>query len=322
MQRLSVIIPIHNESGSIPELHRELTAMADGLPIPSEFIFVDDGSTDESAAMLSRLALSDRRVHLLVFRRNFGQTAAIAAGFDYAYGDVIATIDGDLQNPPSEIPALLAKLEEGYDLVAGWRRTREDRWLSRVLPSKIANWIISKSTKVALHDYGCTLKVFRAEVAKGIRLYGEMHRFIPALANQSGASICELPVAHRARRTGVSKYGFSRIFRVVLDIITVNFLLGFSTRPIHLFGGLGILSGLSGFAILLYLSLYKILYAADIGARPLLMLGVMLMLIGLQFLCFGLLAEVLVRTYHESQDKKTYAIKAVVHSDEDRSSRE
>jgi glycosyltransferase involved in cell wall biosynthesis len=254
----------------------------------------------------------DPCVKIIEFRRNFGQTAAMAAGFDHTTYDIVVAMDGDLQNDPREIPKMVAKLKEGYDLVAGWRKDRKDKFVSRRLPSMIANWVISKSTNVRLHDYGCTLKVMTGEVARGIKLYGEMHRFIPALADELGAKITEVPVNHRERKHGVSKYGISRTFRVVLDLITVKFLLGFSKRPIHLFGGVGMVSGGLG-AAMLALAIYERLFNhVPMGNRPVMVLGVMLVLIGLQFLVFGLLAEVLARTYYESQDKRIYVLRRVI----------
>ena len=251
----------------------------------------------------------DPQVRIIEFRRNFGQTAAMAAGLDHAQYDVVVLMDGDLQNDPNEIPQMIAKLEEGYDLVAGWRKNRQDKFISRKLPSKIANWVISKFTKVKLHDYGCSLKVMTRDIAKGIRLYGEMHRFIPALADEMGARIAEVPVNHRARQFGQSKYGISRTFRVILDLLTVKFFLGFSKRPIHLFGAVGLFSGLFGFAVLSLITVQKFFYEIPMGSRPLLALGIMMVLIGLQFLVFGLLAEVLARTYYESQNKRIYSVR-------------
>lgn len=281
-----------------------------------EVIFIDDGSTDSTLRILTKLIRHDRHLRVVEFRRNFGQTAAMAAGLDYARYSVVVTLDGDLQNDPAEIPRLVAKLEEGYDLVAGWRKHRNDAFISRKLPSKIANWLISTSTKVKLHDYGCTLKAMTLEVAKGIRLYGEMHRFIPALADELGAKIAELPVNHRARKAGKSKYGISRTLRVILDLVTVKFLLGYSKRPIHLFGTLGLLSGFGGFALLCWLTYQRMFMQVPMGNRPLLALAVMMIIIGFQFLVFGLLGEVLARTYHESQGKRVYTVRKV-HAAED-----
>ncbi|MCL4151627.1 UNVERIFIED_CONTAM: hypothetical protein GTU68_040623 [Idotea baltica] len=283
---------------------------ADGN-LDCEFILVDDGSTDETVSRLKEVSASDPRMVVVELRRNFGQTAAMAAGFDYATGEVIATLDGDLQNDPAEIPRMIKKLDEGYDLVAGWRKDRKDKMLSRRIPSMLANKLISKLTKVELHDYGCTLKVCRSEVAKNINLYGEMHRFIPAVAAQMGIRMAELPVNHRARVHGTSKYGISRTFRVLLDLLTVFFFLSFSTKPLHMFGAVGFLSGACGGLILSVMTLQRAFMEIPMGNRPMLLLGVMLVILGLQFLCFGLLAEIMVRTYHESQGKKIYAVRNV-----------
>jgi glycosyltransferase involved in cell wall biosynthesis len=236
----------------------------------------------------------------------------MAAGLEHSMHDIVITLDGDLQNDPAEIPRMVAKLEEGYDMVAGWRQKRQDALVSRKLPSRIANWLISKATKVSLHDYGCTLKAMTGEVARGIRLYGEMHRFIPALAAEMGAKIVEIPVNHRARKAGTSKYGISRTLRVVLDLITVKFLLGYSKRPIHLFGSVGLVTGGLGFLILSLITYQRFFMSIPMGNRPLLSLGVLLIIVGAQFFCFGLVAEVLARTYYESQDKAIYAVRRVV----------
>jgi glycosyltransferase involved in cell wall biosynthesis len=279
---------------------------------PYEVIYVDDGSRDATVERLVQCAGKDSHFRLVQLRRNFGQTAAMAAGFDHTRYDIVVALDGDLQNDPAEIPAMVAKLEEGYDLVAGWRKARRDKFLSRRLPSMIANRIISYATNVTLHDYGCTLKVMTGEIARGLRLYGEMHRFIPALANEMGARIVEVPVNHRERKYGKSKYGISRTIRVILDLITVKFLLGYSKRPIHLFGLVGIGSSLLGGLILAVLTYQRLFMHTPMGNRPMLALGVMLVIIGLQFLVFGLLAEVLARTYYESQSKKTYVVRRIV----------
>jgi glycosyltransferase involved in cell wall biosynthesis len=236
----------------------------------------------------------------------------MAAGIDHAEGELMVTLDGDLQNDPAEIPQMIEKIDEGYDLVAGWRKNRQDKMLSRRLPSILANRLISRTTHVQLHDYGCTLKVFRADVARSLQLYGEMHRFIPALAAQIGVKIAEVPVNHRPRIHGVSKYGISRTFRVLLDLLTVQFFLSFATRPLHMFGSMGFAAGGLGSVMLAVLGFEKFFMGVSIGSRPLLLIGVMLVLIGFQFICFGLLAEVMVRIYHEAQDKKTYAVRDVL----------
>lgn len=320
MNLISIVVPLYNEEENVERLYGELTGVLDPSGLNCEFIFIDDGSTDETCSRLLAAAGDDTRVKLVRFRRNFGQTAAMAAGFEYATGDVVVTLDGDLQNDPAEIPRLVAKLDDGYDLVAGWRKNRQDAMWSRKLPSMLANRLISKTTNVRLHDYGCTLKAMRADVAKGIQLYGEMHRFIPALAAELGVRIAEMPVNHRPRVAGKSKYGISRTFRVLLDLLTVKFFMRFSTRPLHMFGALGLGSTGIGGAILAWLAFERLILSLPIGNRPLLLVGVMLVLIGLQFLCFGLLAEILVRTYHESQDKKTYTVREVLTPGADRRS--
>lgn len=312
MKGVSVVIPLYNEEQNAPLVYRELKEVLDGLNEDYELIFVDDGSTDKTLSSLMSSALGDPNVFVIEFRRNFGQTAAMAAGLEHSRYDKVVTMDGDLQNDPSEIPPMLEKLGEGYDLVAGWRKDRQDDYWTRLFPSMCANWVISKFTKVELHDYGCTLKAMKREIAHGVKLYGEMHRFIPALADEIGAKICEMPVKHRARRFGTSKYGISRTFRVILDLLTVKFLLGFSKRPIHLFGSLGLASGGVGFLLLLWMSAQKILAGVPMGSRPLLNLAVMMVIIGMQFLVFGLLAEVLARTYYESQEKKIYTVRRYI----------
>ncbi len=313
---VSVVIPVYNEEDNVARCYAELKGVLEKLASESgyeyEMLFVDDGSSDKTIETLINAAGRDLHLRVVEFRRNFGQTAAMAAGLDLARYDIVVTLDGDLQNDPNEIPRMIAKLKEGYDLVAGWRRDRKDKFISRRLPSMLANWLISRTTRVQLHDYGCTLKVMTGEVAKGIKLYGEMHRFIPALADELGARIAEIPVNHRARQFGTSKYGISRTFRVMLDLLTVKFLLGFSKRPIHLFGSLGMGSVAGGFLMLLWLTWQRFFMHVPMGNRPLLSLAVMMIIIGLQFLVFGLLAEVLARTYYESQDKKVYAVRRVI----------
>lgn len=314
MNRISVVIPLFNEEENIAHLYNEVTAALRSFGREYEIVFVDDGSRDQTLLNLQSVAKDDSSVQIIQFRRNFGQTAAMAAGLEFARYEIVVTMDGDLQNDPNEIPKLVAKIEEGYDLVAGWRKNRQDKWLSRKLPSKMANWLISRTTRVQLHDYGCTLKAMTSDIAKGIKLYGEMHRFIPALAEEIGARIAEVPVNHRARIYGKSKYGISRTIRVVLDLLTVKFLLGYSKRPIHFFGSFGLLTSFAG-AVMLGLITYQRFFAhVPMGNRPLLSLGVMLTIIGLQFLVFGLLAEVLARTYYESQSKPTYFVRRFIGS--------
>ncbi len=311
MQGISVVIPVFNEEDNVAEGFREVTNVLASMQRPYEVIYVDDGSRDRTVARLLECGGNDPHLQLIQLRRNFGQTAAMAAGFDHSQYDIVVALDGDLQNDPAEIPQMVAKLEEGYDLVAGWRKARRDKFISRRLPSMIANRIISWSTGVQLHDYGCTLKVMTGEVARSLRLYGEMHRFIPALANEIGARIVEVPVNHRERKFGRSKYGISRTIRVILDLITVKFLLGYSKRPIHLFGLVGVASALLGSLILGSVMWDRFVGHIPAGNRPLLSLGVMMVIIGLQFLVFGLLAEVLARTYYESQSKKIYVVRRV-----------
>lgn len=312
MRGISVVVPVYNEEDNVLESYKELSSVMLNFGREYELIFIDDGSRDQTLSRLVQVSRGDPRVKILEFRRNFGQTAAMAAGLEHSKFDIVVTIDGDLQNDPAEIPMMVQKLEQGYDMVAGWRAKRKDRWLSRKLPSKIANWLISRSTNVKLHDYGCTLKVMSGEVARGIKLYGEMHRFIPALAAEMGAKIAEVPVNHRPRKFGTSKYGISRTFRVVLDLLTVKFLLGYSKRPIHLFGAVGLISSGLGVLILALMTYQRFMLEVPMGNRPLMTLGVMLIIIGLQFLCFGLLAEVQARTYYESQNKRIYTLRRVI----------
>ncbi len=311
MRGISVVIPVYNEEDNVAEGFREVTGVLQSMEMPYEIIYVDDGSRDATIPRLLEAAGNDPHLRLIQLRRNFGQTAAMSAGFDHTRYDIVVALDGDLQNDPAEIPQMVAKLEEGYDLVAGWRKARRDKFVSRRLPSMIANRLISWATDVRLHDYGCTLKVMTGEVARGLRLYGEMHRFIPALANEMGARIVEVPVNHRERKFGTSKYGISRTIRVVLDLITVKFLLGYSKRPIHLFGVVGAASSVLGAFILAVLTYQRMFQSVPMGNRPLLALGVMMIIIGLQFFVFGLLAEVLARTYYESQNKKTYVVRRI-----------
>jgi len=305
---VSVVIPVFNERDNLDDLHRELTGSLDGLGRTYEIILVDDGSTDGSLERLADIEARDPRVRVLALRRNFGQTAAFSAGFDHARGDVVITSDGDLQNDPADIPRLMARLEEGFDMVCGWRAERQDP-VSKTVPSWFANRVISWATGVHLHDYGCSLKAMRAEVVRGLRLYGEMHRFIPAVASWMGVRVAEMKVNHRARRRGHSKYGLGRTQRVLLDLFTVKFLLAYGTRPSHLFGVWGMASGVLGLALLGYLSWVKFFVGESIGGRPLLVVSVGLVLFGVQLICTGLLAEMLARTYHESQGKPTYVVR-------------
>lgn len=309
---LSIVIPIFNEEESLPSLVAEVHEALSDAGLEYELILVDDGSRDASFALLSEMAREDLRLVVCRLRRNFGQTAAMQAGLDAATGDVVAAMDADLQNDPRDIPAMVAKLREGYDMVAGWRKGRKDTFLNRRLPSIIANWLISRTTQVRLHDYGCTLKVMHRELAKELRLYGEMHRFIPAIASLIGARIVEMPVNHRARQFGTSKYGIGRTLRVVLDLLTVLFLQSYLVRPMQVFGLAGIASGTAGFGICAWLTVEKLVYGADIGGRPLLMLGVMLIMVGVQLASLGLVADVVGRTYHEAQKKPPYYVRTWV----------
>ena len=309
---LSIVLPVFNEAENLEELCRELVETAGGMGRPFEIIFIDDGSTDDSWPTLVGLQKSDPRVKIIRLRKNFGQTAALVAGFDYAAGEIIVSLDADLQNDPGDIPRLIAKLEEGYDIVSGWRKVRHDRWLSRRVPSEVANWLISRVTRVKLHDYGCTLKAFRHEVIKNIRLYGELHRFIPAIASDMGVAIAEVEVRHRARRHGKSKYNIFRFTRVILDILTVKFLLSYSTRPLQIFGLVGMASSGLGFLVALWLSYQRLVLKLSVANRPLLLLSVLLIVIGIQFITLGLLAEIMVRAYHEASGKATYFVREVI----------
>jgi glycosyltransferase involved in cell wall biosynthesis len=309
---VSVVVPIYNEVESIPHLLEAIASTLTASELSYEIICVDDGSSDGSADFLRREAQTRNDLKAVILRRNYGQTAAMSAGFNHALGKAIVTLDADLQNDPVDIPMLLAKLEEGYDLVSGWRKNRQDGALKRLLPSKIANWLIRRTTSVNIHDYGCSLKAYRAELVADMNLYGELHRFLPALAYIEGARITEIPVRHHARRFGQSKYGLSRTFRVLMDLLTILFMKKFLTRPMHVFGLWGLISMLSGGAIAIYLTFVKLAFHQDIGDRPLLILAVLLLVTGVQLFCFGLLAELLMRTYHESQGRPIYRVREVV----------
>lgn len=308
---LSVVIPIRDESASIPELYRQLTDTLERWGRPYEILAIDDGSVDDSFARLASLQARDARVRVIRFRRSFGQTAAFAAGFAHARGSLVATSDGDLQNDPADIPALVALVEQGADIAAGWRKDRKDPFLTRRLPAMIANWIISSATGVRLHDYGCSLKVFRAEVVKPLRLYGEMHRFLPAIASELGVIIVEHVVNHRSRVHGTSKYGLDRTVRVILDLMTVKFLLSYATRPLQVFGLLGFIMGGAGAVITGWLAYVRLIGHQEIAHRPLLLFGILLVFTGVQLVSLGLLAEMQVRTYHESQNKTPYVIREI-----------
>lgn len=308
---LSVVVPLLDEQDNLRPLYEQIKRALEGR-YDYEIIFVDDGSTDDSFSILKDLHDLDPRVRVIRFRRNFGQTSALSAGFAYAQGRVIIASDADLQNDPADIPMLLAKLEEGYDVVSGWRKQRHDNAVTRLLPSKVANWLISRITGVSLHDYGCTLKAYRREVLAETKLYGEMHRFIPALASWSGATIAECVVNHRPRTAGVAKYGLARTWKVMLDLITVKFLGSFSTKPIYIFGGLGGLTAIFAFLFGVLVISQKVNSGTDMSGNPLLLLSAVLMITTVQFILMGLLAELLVRTYHESQNRPTYVIKEVL----------
>lgn len=305
---LSLVAPVYNEAGNVARLAEEVERALADYPSDWELILVDDGSTDATPAELARAAASNPAIRTLRLRRNFGQTAAISAGIDAARGDVIVTIDADLQNDPSDIPKLLAKMAEGYDVVSGWRARRKDAFLSRTLPSRIANWIISRNTGLRLHDFGCSLKAYDRNVLRSFRLYGEMHRFLPALCTWRGARVAEIPVNHRPRTAGASKYGIGRTTRVVLDLLTVKFLIEYSTKPMRVFGGWGMLFGGAGLGMCLYLSWHKLVLGENIGGRPLLALGILLVIIGIQLLMLGLISEFLARIYFECQGKPVYEI--------------
>jgi glycosyltransferase involved in cell wall biosynthesis len=315
---LSVVIPIHNEAPSLAELHRELTETLTRWGRSYEILAIDDGSTDGGFEILAGLQAIDPHLRVIRLRRKFGQTAAFAAGFDHARGRIIVTSDGDGQNDPRDIPGMVDLLERGHDIVCGWRKDRKDSLVSRRLPSRMANSLISIVTGVQLHDYGCSLKAFRAEVVKPMRLYGEMHRFLPAIASEQGVSIAEQVVNHRAREHGVSKYGIGRTIRVVLDLLTVKFLLSYSTRPLQIFGLIGFVMGLLGTAICGWLAFERLRGAEALANRPLLLLGILLISTGFQLVTLGLLAELQARTYHESQHKPTYTIREIRESLEER----
>ena len=307
--KATVVVPMYNESPNVGELFRELREAASSDRRISQIVFVDDGSTDDTYEKLTDLAADSSDVIVLRLRRNFGQTAALTAGFAEATGDVIVPMDGDLQNNPADIPRLLDTIEQGYDVVSGWRKPRLDPWLTRRLPSWFGNRLISFVTGVHLHDYGCSLKAYRSEVLQGIRLYGDMHRFIPCVASWMGVEVTEIPVKHRARRAGKSKYGLSRFFRVILDLINVKFFLSYATSPIQAFGRLGLISlGLSFLAGVATI-LMKIFNGEDMTGNPIFMLCILLALIGMQFISIGILGEINIRTYYESQDKPTYVVR-------------
>jgi glycosyltransferase involved in cell wall biosynthesis len=311
---LSLVIPVYNECQNLRSLHEDLLAVLSEMEFDYEIIYVDDGSTDQGLTILKEIAVAHKSVAVIQLRRNFGQTAAISAGIDLARGQVLVCLDADLQNDPADIPLLLAKLEEGYDLVSGWRQNRQDHWLWRKLVSSVANRIISSITKVRLHDYGCTLKAYRRDLLNHIRLYGQMHRFIPALAVMVGATLAEVPVNHRPRLHGKSKYGLGRTFNVILDLLTIKYLSSFSIHPLNIFGGSGLaLIGLS-FVTGIIMIIQKLAYNQSIIQTPLLLLSALLFILGFQSILLGLAAELLIRTYYESQNKPIYVIRQVFSS--------
>ena len=312
MPELSVIVPIFNEEANIRPLYSQSKSTLDNLGKAFEIIFVDDGSKDNSFNVLKDIAQKDGTIKVIRFNRNYGQTAALAAGFLHAQGEILITMDGDLQNDPKDIPLILNKMQQGYDIVSGWRKERKDPLLSKKIPSWIANWLISFITGVHLHDYGCTLKAYKKEVVKDLNLCGEMHRFLPALASWNGISISELAVRHHPRLYGKSKYGLSRTIKVILDLITVKFLLNFSTKPIQLFGIWGIFSLLLGSIAGVFVILMKILQNKDMTGNPLLYLTILFFFVGVQFIMMGLLGEIMSRIYHESRNHPTYRVKEII----------
>ncbi len=310
---LSVIVPVYNEEASLPELHAALKQALPDADLAWEVIYINDGSHDRSMQVLDALAAEDpQHVRVVDFRRNFGQTAAIAAGIDYSTGNVIVLMDADLQNDPADIPMMVDHIHQGYDVVSGWRVKRQDTFLTRTLPSRIANWLISTVTGVHLHDYGCTLKAYRREVITGFRLYGEMHRFIPAFASSVGARMVEVKVHHNARKFGKTKYGLNRTIKVILDLFTVKFLLSYANKPIYLFGGTGVSLMILSSIALLYLAIRRLGFGIPVLTSPLFQMSTMFFILGFQSILMGLIAELLVRTYHESQSKPTYSIRSVI----------
>jgi glycosyltransferase involved in cell wall biosynthesis len=309
---LTVVIPLFNEESNLEPLYKEIIAALSPTTLSYEVVAVDDGSFDGSLEKLAQIQKNDSHLRIIRFRRNFGQTAALAAGFKYARGQVIVPIDADGQNDPADIPRLLEKLNKGFDIVSGWRKERKDNKVTRTLPSRVANWLIGRITGVRLHDYGCTLKAYRAESIRHIRLYGEMHRFIPALARWGGEKVAEEVVNHRPRLHGKTKYGLNRIFKVLLDLVTIKFLASFSTKPIYIFGGLGVLCMLGSILAGVTVLVMKFAMHFSMNRNPLLIVSTMLMTTAIQFVLMGLLAEIMVRTYHESQDRPTYVIEKIL----------
>lgn len=318
--KYSVVVPFHNEQESVLELYQKLSEVMTGRYEPLEFIFVDDHSTDATRHILSELAAADTRISVIRLKRNYGQTGALAAGFDFASGDVIISMDGDLQHDPAEIPMMLATFEQtGCDIVSGWRKNRVDNYLFRRLPSRVANWLMSRLSGINIHDFGTTFKIYRRETIKQIRLYGEMHRFIPALASWNGATIVEVPIRNVTRPGGKSHYGLSRSARVLFDLITIRFLIKYVTRPLHFFGPVGLMSIAAGMAIALWLVVQKVIHHADLFEKhgPLMIFAVVLFLAGLQLISAGLVAELMSRTYFESQGKTVYSVEKITSSRKD-----
>jgi len=309
---ISVVIPIYNEKESIEKLYENLNEALSKMNLKYEVLLIDDGSIDGTFYELLKVHNKNKLFKIIRFRKNFGQTSAMSAGFNYAEGEVVVTLDADLQNDPRDIPVLLSKLNEGYDIVSGWRKNRKDKAITRRFPSIVANKIISMLTGVHLHDYGCTLKAYRKEVVKNINLYGEMHRYIPAIASWMGVKVAEVPVIHHSRKYGKSKVGLSRMIKVILDIITVKFLLSYSQSPIQMFGLIGLFSGMIGFIITIYLVIMRIFFHQSLADRPLFILSIFMIFIGIQLITIGLLAEVLIRVYHKVQNKETYVIKDII----------
>jgi glycosyltransferase involved in cell wall biosynthesis len=310
---LSLIIPVYNEEGNLPALFEAICSAVKPLNRTWEVVFVDDGSTDSSLDILRKIAVQEpEHVTVIVFRRNFGQTAAISAGLDHSRGEIMVLMDADLQNDPQDIPVLLGKLDEGYDVVSGWRKLRKDNAFTRTVPSVIANALISAVTGVHLHDYGCTLKAYRRSALEGFRLYGEMHRFIPVFASSIGASITEMPVRHHPRVHGKTKYGLDRTLKVILDLMTAKFLLSYSNKPMRLFGGAGMGLGLAGSVLLLYLFIRRLTEGVPVLGSPVFQIAIMLLILGSQSVLMGLMAELLARTYHESQKKLTYTVRETI----------
>jgi glycosyltransferase involved in cell wall biosynthesis len=309
----SVVIPVYNEQDNVVPLHARLVQTMRGISDSYEVVFIDDGSRDHTLKTLSELCERDSRVVVIQLRKNFGQTAALKAGFDFARGEIVISMDGDLQHDPAEIPAFVSKMKEGYDVVSGWRSERHDAWLTRKLPSRIANWLLAKLSGVELHDFGTTFKAYRREVITDLPLYGDMHRFIPAVASWSGATIAEIPISNEVRQRGKSNYGLSRTFTVILDLICLKFLLDYSTKPLHFFGGWGLLSTAAGSAIGLILLFLKLVSGMEVMKEhgPLMFLAVLLIICGIQLISMGLLGEMISRTYYESQKKAIYSVREV-----------